>query len=41
LGIPVVGLGTWQLSKDGQDERNGIIVATDPADAVRKVLAFA
>jgi uncharacterized protein (TIGR00725 family) len=41
LGIPVVGLGTWQLSKDGQDERNGIIVATDPADAVRKALALA
>ena len=41
LGIPVVGLGTWQLSKDVWDEQHGIIAATDPADAVRKALALA
>jgi len=41
LGIPVVGLSTWQLSKDGWDEQRGIEVATDPADAVRKALALA
>jgi len=41
LGIPVVGLSTWQLSKDGWDEQRGIEVATDPADAVRKALASA
>lgn len=41
LGIPVVGLGTWQLSKDGWDGQRGISAATDPADAVRKALALA
>jgi uncharacterized protein (TIGR00725 family) len=41
LGIPVVGLGTWQLMKDGWDEQGGITVATDPADAVQKALALA
>ena len=41
LGIPVVGLGTWQLSKDDWDEQHGIIAATGPADAVRKALALA
>lgn len=41
LGIPVVGLGTWQLTKDGWDEPRGITTATGPADAVQKALAFA
>lgn len=41
LGIPVVGLGTWQLSKDGRDEPRGITTATDAADAVQKALALA
>lgn len=41
LGIPVVGLGTWQLSKGGWDAQRAIVVATDPADAVQKALALA
>jgi uncharacterized protein (TIGR00725 family) len=41
LGIPVVGLGTWQLSKDGWDQQRDIVVATDPADAVQKALTLA
>ena len=41
LGIPVVGLGTWQLTKDGWDEPCGITTATGPADAVQQALAFA
>ena len=41
LGIPVVGLGSWQLSKEGWDEAGGIIPAVDPADAVQKALALA
>lgn len=34
LGIPVVGLGTWQLPQ------GHIIVASDPKDAVEKALAL-
>jgi uncharacterized protein (TIGR00725 family) len=41
LGIPVVGLGSWQLGKDGWDKQVGITVATGAADAVRKALALA
>jgi uncharacterized protein (TIGR00725 family) len=41
LGIPVVGLGTWRLGKDGWDKQHGIVVATDPGDAVHKALALA
>ena len=41
LGIPVVGLGSWQLSKEGWDTANGITPATDAADAVQKALALA
>ena len=41
LGIPVVGLGSWRLSKEGSDRERGITAATDPADAVRKALALA
>jgi uncharacterized protein (TIGR00725 family) len=40
LGIPVVGLGTWQLSRRGWKEPKGIAQATDPADAVQKALAL-
>ena len=36
--IPVVGLGTWALSKDGQTDES-IIVARDAVDAVDKALA--
>ncbi len=41
LGIPVVGLGTWRLGKDGWDEPQGISAAADPTDAVQKALALA
>ncbi len=41
LGIPVIGLGSWGLSKEGWDTKRGITAATDPADAVRKALALA
>jgi uncharacterized protein (TIGR00725 family) len=41
LGIPVVGLESWQLSKEGWDEAGGMVPAADPADAVHKALALA
>jgi uncharacterized protein (TIGR00725 family) len=41
LGIPVVSLGSWELSKEGRDEAEGLTPATDPADAVQKALALA
>ena len=34
-GIPVIGLNTWTLSRDGQPD-NSIILAQNPADAVSK-----
>ena len=34
-GIPVIGLNTWELSRDGQPD-NSIILAQNPADAVSK-----
>ncbi len=40
LGIPVVGLRTWQLRKDGR-EVEAITVAKDPKDAVEKALRLA
>ena len=40
-GIPVVGLDSWQLSREGWDEARGMIPAADPADAVQKALALA
>lgn len=40
LGIPVVGLDTWQLSRDGREVR-AIIVAHTPAEAVEKAVALA
>ena len=36
-GIPVVGLNTWNLSRNGQVEES-ITVASDPVDAVEKAL---
>ena len=38
--IPVVGLNTWSLSRNGQPE-GGIIPATTPTDAVDKALEAA
>jgi uncharacterized protein (TIGR00725 family) len=40
LGIPVVGLSTWHLSKDGQ-ERQAIVRAQTPQEAVEKAMALA
>lgn len=40
LGIPVVGLDTWELVRKGQPDTS-IARATDPADAVEKALQLA
>lgn len=42
-GIPVVGLNTWQLTRngDGRDIEGSIIPASDAVDAVEKALAAA
>ncbi|MFB0535836.1 MAG: TIGR00725 family protein, partial [Anaerolineae bacterium] len=40
LGIPVVGLDTWQLSRGGREVRD-IVVAHTPAEAVDKAIALA
>ena len=42
-GIPVVGLKTWELSRNGDGDPVGgtIIRASDPVDAVEKALAAA
>ena len=40
IGIPVVGLSTWRLTKDGQ-EREAIIRAVTPQEAVDKALDLA
>ncbi len=39
-GIPVIGLGTWSLSKNGQPD-NSIILAQNPTEAVNKALNLA
>ncbi len=39
-GIPVIGLGTWSLSRDGRKDRS-IITASRPVQAVEKALALA
>ncbi len=39
-GIPVIGLGTWSLSRNGQPD-NTIIPAQNPAEAVEKALKLA
>jgi len=36
-GIPVIGLGTWSLSRNGQPD-NAIITVQDPVEAVDKAL---
>ena len=36
-GIPVIGLGTWSLSQNGQPDE-AIIVAQNPVEAVEKAL---
>jgi len=36
-GIPVIGLNTWSLSRNGQQD-NSIILVQNPAEAVRKAL---
>jgi uncharacterized protein (TIGR00725 family) len=41
LRIPVVGLGSWRLSKEGWDHPLKMNHATDAADAVEKALALA
>jgi len=38
-GIPVIGLNTWSLSKNGQED-NSIIPAQNPAEAVDKALSL-
>jgi hypothetical protein len=40
IGKPVVGLGTWELSKGGQPS-DAIARAATPAEAVEKALALA
>jgi len=39
-GIPIIGLNTWALAKDGQQD-NSIIPAQSPAEAVEKALKLA
>ena len=39
MGKPVVGLGTWELSKDGEPVET-IVRARDAADAVAKAIAL-
>jgi uncharacterized protein (TIGR00725 family) len=38
-GIPVIGLGTWSLSLDGQVDKS-IILAKNPRDAVDKAISL-
>ena len=38
-GIPVIGLNTWSLSRNDQQD-NSIILAQNPAEAVNKALNF-
>lgn len=38
--IPVIGLSTWVLSREGREDRS-IVVAADPTDAVEKAVAAA
>ena len=40
IGRPVVGLGTWELSKEGHAV-DAIVRASTPADAVERALALA
>ena len=36
-GIPVIGLGTWEISMDGKAD-NSIIIAKNPKEAVSKAM---
>ncbi len=38
-GIPVIGLNTWSLSRNGQQD-NSIILAQNPTEAVNKALGL-
>jgi len=38
--IPVIGLGTWSLSRGGREDKS-IVIAQNPVDAVEKALAVA
>jgi uncharacterized protein (TIGR00725 family) len=40
MGKPVVGIGTWELAKDGEPV-DAVVRATDPEDAVAKALKLA
>lgn len=40
LGIPVVGLDTWELVRKGETDTS-IVRATDPSDAVTRALQLA
>jgi uncharacterized protein (TIGR00725 family) len=40
-GVPVVGLGTWRLLKEGGGEARGVIEAASPEDAVERALEAA
>jgi uncharacterized protein (TIGR00725 family) len=39
-GIPVIGLNTWSLSRNGQED-NSIVRVHDPAEAVAKAVSLA
>lgn len=41
LNIPVVGIKTWVLSKDGTKEIKDLIIAETPQDAVEKAIKLA
>jgi uncharacterized protein (TIGR00725 family) len=41
LGIPVVGLGSWDLPKEGWQGGRGMVAADDATDAVQKALSLA
>jgi uncharacterized protein (TIGR00725 family) len=41
LGIPVVGLGSWDLHKEGWQGGRGMVTADDATDAVQKALGLA
>jgi uncharacterized protein (TIGR00725 family) len=41
LGIPVVGLGSWETGREGGEGIPGMTPAADPADAVDKALRLA
>ena len=40
LGRPVVGLGTWELARDGRPVE-AIVVAATPAEAAERAVALA